>query len=146
MPLSFKTEYLENYFKSRNVFRLTAADVEEMLIERDTFEFSRLVVSKKTLWPAAKTSVNPTCRWQDDSWNYFFCSVFTKWYYSLCRQTRKRKEKKAKDQVMFQGQRIHPFPKVSHSPLLNLYRLKSLKPEILGKDTRRTSFFLFQRN
>lgn len=98
MSLSFKSEYLGNYFTSRKVFRLTDADVEEMHIERGTFVFSRLVVTKKTLWPAPKTSVNPSsCRWQDDLWNYLFCSVFTKWYYSLCRQIRKRKEKKSKN-------------------------------------------------
>lgn len=49
MSLSFKIEYLGNYFKSRKVFRLTAPDVEEMLIEKGTFVFRRLVVSKKTL-------------------------------------------------------------------------------------------------
>lgn len=49
MSLSFKSEYLGNYFKSRKVFRLTDADVEEMHIERGTFVFSRLVVTKKTL-------------------------------------------------------------------------------------------------
>lgn len=143
MSLSFKTRYLGNYFKSRKIFRLTAADVEDMLIKRGTFVFSRLVVSKNTLWPAAKTSVNPSCRLHDDSWNYFFCSVFTKWYYSLCRQTRKKERKKAKNQVMFQGQRLQLFPEVAKSPLLSLYRLTSLKTEFLGKDTRRTPFFLF---
>lgn len=30
MSLSFKTEYLGNYFKSKSNFRLPSADVEEM--------------------------------------------------------------------------------------------------------------------
>lgn len=49
-------------------------------------------------------------------------------------------KKKAKIQVMFRGQRIHFFPKVAKSPLLSLYRLRSLKTEFVGKDTTTTFF------
>lgn len=115
-----------------------------------------LEVSKKTLWPAAKIVVNPsTCRWQDASWNYCFCSVFTKWHYSLCRQTRKtdrhkkqksKQTKTQKKQVMFQGQRIHLFPDVAKSPLLSLCRLMNVKTEFVGKDVKNASLLLPRRN